>query len=156
MKLLALNSSNKSSRENSNSEKPKEEEVNPFFYNVPQLSVVRIYIKKICKRNWPKFIKYKQAFFFSSKWLWGQFINDISTLLRVFKPHSPAYLEVSPFGWWMGDVIYEQSPGYFFYHYIVFETTVYISLHYTIHIIIYHNYSLYNIIFFSMKKKIVE
>jgi len=28
MKLLALNSSNKSSRENSNSEKPKEEEVN--------------------------------------------------------------------------------------------------------------------------------
>merc|ERR1711953_1230553 len=34
MKLLALNSSNKSSRENSNSEKPKEEEVNPFFYNV--------------------------------------------------------------------------------------------------------------------------
>ena len=33
MKLLALNSSNKA-RESSNSEKPKEEEVNPFFYNV--------------------------------------------------------------------------------------------------------------------------
>ena len=30
MKLLALNSSNKA-RESSNSEKPKEEEVNPFF-----------------------------------------------------------------------------------------------------------------------------
>ena len=71
MKLLALNSSNKSSRENSNSEKPKEEEVNPFFYNVPQLSVVRIYIKKICKRNWPKFIKYKQAFFFFFKMALG-------------------------------------------------------------------------------------
>ena len=54
MKLLALNSSNKSSRENSNSEKPKEEEVNPFFL---QCSTV-VPIDKICKRKWPKFIKY--------------------------------------------------------------------------------------------------
>ena len=66
MKLLALNSSNKSSRENSNSEKPKEEEVNPFFYNVPQLSVVRIDIKKKMPKKLTKIHKVQAGLLFSS------------------------------------------------------------------------------------------
>ena len=71
MKLLALNSSNKSSRENSNSEKPKEEEVNPFFYNVPQLSVVRIYIKKNMQKKLTKIHKVQAGLLFFFKMALG-------------------------------------------------------------------------------------
>ena len=133
MKLLALNSSNKSSRENSNSEKPKEEEVNPFFYNVPQLSVVRIYIKKNMQKKLTKIHKVQAGLLFFFKMALGAVHKWHQHFIESFQTPFPRLFR-SVTLWWTDGWCYLWTASWIFFLSLhsIRDNCVYITtLHYT-------------------------